>query len=226
MRLCYRYRSALIWQDKTVYYFKDILSGSKVSVGDECGYLGLFPGTTYVSVCRDEVGRYRKYMCQTPRGRKQQHFSDGDGSDDTVQGYRPESMSRSASQHTWPSLAPVNVTVLGQHRQQWSMVTCPTGHVTHAFLACDVSTSCWAEGDAIFSLQPETWALPTSQSCPAPLTMTSLPPSFPCDSDEWRVPFSLVCDHLRDCLDGSDETFCKFTPCSWQSLFQCQSKQV
>ena len=131
-------------------------------------------------------------------------------------------LSPSASQPTFPSLAKLNATVLGG---QWRMVTCPDGHMTHAFLACDVSVSCWAGNDVIFSLHPHTWALPTPQSCSAPLAVTSLPPSFPCPSGEWRVPYSLVCDHRPDCQDGSDETFCLFSTCH-ESHFQCLNKQV
>ena len=197
-----------------------------VPLTDLCGYLGLMPGTTDVEECDYPKPDGRKYMCQIPHRGQHQHFSDGDGSNGAIQGYRPESMSASTRHHSRPSLALVNSTVLGPHSQQWNKVACPAGHMTHTFLACDVSTSCWAEGDTIFSLQPETWALPTSQSCPMPLNVTSSPPSFPCDSAEWRVPYSLVCDHRRDCLDGSDETFCQFTACSWQWQFQCLNKQV
>ena len=220
----YRYRSALIWEDNTVDYTTKTIS-HLYTRHPVCGRLDFKPGIAYIVNCNSITRRYRKYMCQVPHHSKQQNVYDHYGSADTVHGHRPESVSRSTSQHTWPSLATVNSTALGQHRQQWNMVTCPKGHVTHVFLACDMSTSCWAEGDAIFSLHPKTWALPSSQSCPVPLAVTS-PPSFPCDSDEWRVPYSLVCDHRRDCQDGSDETFCKFTACNWQSQFQCLNTQV
>ena len=220
----YRYRSALIWEDNTVDYTTKTISYLNTR-HPVCGRLDFKPGIAYIVNCNSITRRYRKYMCQVPHHPKQQYVYDHYGSADTVHGHRPESVSRSTSQHTWPSLATVNSTALGQHRQHWNMVTCPKGHVTHVFLACDISTSCWTEGDAIFSLHPKTWALPSSQSCPVPLGVTS-PPSFPCDSDEWHVPYSLVCDHRRDCQDGSDETFCKFIACNWQSQFQCLNTQV
>nr|KAG5702607.1 hypothetical protein BaRGS_027993 [Batillaria attramentaria] len=36
------------------------------------------------------------------------------------------------------------------------------------------------------------------------------------------VHYTLVCDHKRDCLDGSDETFCEFRRCPER---RCQNKQ-
>ncbi|KAK7495131.1 hypothetical protein BaRGS_00013541, partial [Batillaria attramentaria] len=60
------------------------------------------------------------------------------------------------------------------------------------------------------------------ENCAAP--MTPLPPSFTCDSQAERVPFSLVCDHQKDCGDGSDEEFCVFPPCE-AGLYQCENKQ-
>ena len=226
VRVSYRYRSALIWEDKTVDYTTGARTGGLVDKQEPvCTSLWRNPGMVSFFKCDFKTVLHRIILCQMPHHPKQQYVYDHDWSGDTVHGHRPESVSRSTSQHTWPSLATVNSTALGQHRQQWNMVTCPKGHVTHVFLACDMSTTCWAEGDAIFSLHPMTWALPSSQSCPVPLGVTS-PPSFPCDSDELRVPYSLVCDHRRDCRDGSDETICKFTPCSWQSQFECLNKQV
>ena len=231
VRVSYRYRSALIWEDKTVDYTTKA-RGHTNEQRPVCTSLWRNPGSVHFFKCTSKTYMHKKFMCQIPHHPKrpphhpkQQYVSHDDGSGDTVHGHRPESVSRSTSQHTWPSLATVNSTALGQHRQQWNMVTCPKGHVTHVFLACDISTTCWAKSDVTFSLHPKTWALPLPQSCPAQLGVTS-PPSFPCDSDEWRVPYSLVCDHRHDCQDSSDEKFCKFTPCSWQSQFQCLNMQV
>ena len=123
-----------------------------------------------------------------------------------------------------PSLAQINVTTVDHNSNRWRPVICPSGHVTHTFLACDVATNCWAEGRVIFSLLPDSWALPTSQSCPA--KMASLPPSFLCQSEEQHVSYTLVCDHRPHCLDGSDEKFCKYLPCQREFQFQCLNKQV
>ena len=121
-----------------------------------------------------------------------------------------------------PSLA--NITTVGHNISRWKPVICRSGHVTHTFLACDVATVCWTEGKVSFSLRPDSWALPTSRSCPAKLTL--LPPSFLCQSEVQHVPYTLVCDHLPHCLDGSDEKFCKYLSCEWEFQFQCLNKQV
>ena len=66
---------------------------------------------------------------------------------------------------------------------------------------------------------------PSPSDCPAPVT--PLPPSYPCSNLVESVPFSLVCDHRKDCTDGSDESFCVHPPCAGQKLLRCgQSAQV
>ena len=142
---------------------------------------------------------------------------------------RTQTSSILSSQHKRPSISNVmvrtklsNMTVGGR----WQPVSCPQGHMTHVLLACDTSAACWAGGDVTFSRHSDSWATPTSQSCPMPLVGPPLPPSFACRSQDQHVVYSLVCDHRRDCLDGSDETFCHFPPCSHLSQFQCHNKQV
>ena len=119
-------------------------------------------------------------------------------------------------------LKPLNTTSTAQ----WRPVTCGGRHLTHVFLACDTLADCWAGGDVTFSRHSDTWASPTSNTCPVPLVGQPLPPSFPCKYWGQRVPYSLVCDHRPDCLDGSDEAFCHFLPCLNLSQFQCYNKQV
>ena len=105
-------------------------------------------------------------------------------------------------------------------------VECPGGHVTHSFLACDVQSACWGDDFVTYHSGGDGWAVPTSSSCRAPLT--SLPPSFECSEESrgQRVPYSMVCDHRPDCVDGSDEDFCVFPECDQNSQFQCNNKQV
>nr|KAG5708968.1 hypothetical protein BaRGS_004607 [Batillaria attramentaria] len=55
------------------------------------------------------------------------------------------------------------------------------------------------------------WGIPDVTSCPA--LLTPLPPVMTCTSAQQHVPYSLVCDHRKDCQDGSDEEFCVFDPC-------------
>ena len=216
MHSCCRYRQAFIWEDKTVNYFSETVRGTyRGAVGVRCAVLGVTLGQ--VSIVRCQASGLVKQsfgndwsVCQTPDRRRDKYS----------QPFLP-----SAAEKTWPTLAKVNTTIIG-NSTQWSPVTCPRGHVTHVFLACDVSTFCGAGRNVTFSLLPELWALPAPQSCQAWLSMTPLPPSFLCRSEEQRVPYSLVCDHRRDCADDSDEKFCTFLPCQWQSQFQCLNKQV
>ena len=96
-------------------------------------------------------------------------------------------------------------------------VKCPDGHVTHAFLACDMQSACWQDRQE--SVESEVWGVPSTASCPAP--MTSLPAMFTCSSGGQRVSYSMVCDHRPQCGDGSDESFCVFPPCSATTPMQC-----
>ena len=227
MRSCFRYRPALIWEDKTVDYLTPLIHlGESEQLRPVCARFHHDPGWADIFACNFKTDDHSMSLCEIPHDRKKLHDHTGARLDLTVSGQRSKSLPQISSQQTWPGLDTVSVMVMGQRKPLLSMVACPSGHVTHSFLACDLSISCWAEGSVTFSLHPESWALPTSQSCPVPQNMTSLSPSFPCRSDERRVPYSLVCDHRRDCLDGSDETFCKLIPCDWKSQFQCLNKQV
>ena len=90
-------------------------------------------------------------------------------------------------------------------------LTCPSGHVTHKFLSCDLQNFCWARH------------LSSTTICESPLS--HVPPNFVCSSEAEQVPYPLVCDHRPDCRDYSDENFCVFPPCSATS-FECGNKQV
>ena len=151
-----------------------------------------------------------KYLCQMPDRRLDEHT---------------QRLSL-ASLQTGPSLAKVNVTVTGQKGYKWWPVFCPDGSVTHMLLACDVETYCWADEEITFNSDADSWAVPTSQSCPVQPVTTSLPPSFQCQSERQHVPYSLVCDHRQHCLDSSDETFCVILSCQQHSQLQCLNKQV
>ena len=192
-------------------YSFDIFRSIRRKRGSKCGRVVVgIPRAITVQQC-SLPEQNKRYLCQVP---------------DTGDSPPSQPLSSSAGQQTWPVLANVSTSMTGQHQQRWRPVVCPKGHVVHAFLACDVASFCWAEGDLTFSLSPDAWALPTSQSCPLPQAMTSLPPSFLCRSQGLHVPYSVVCDHRQDCVDGSDETFCQFLPCQWQTQFPCLKKQV
>ena len=97
-------------------------------------------------------------------------------------------------------------------------VRCPRGHVTHTFLACDAKSSCFSR---TYVNSDETVLF----SCGVQLHPQT--PAFACTDGFERVPYSLVCDYRRDCLDNSDEDFCVFAPCAGDTPSQCaNSKQV
>lgn len=91
-----------------------------------------------------------------------------------------------------------------------SHVLCPDGHVTHAFLACDVTARCWSSG--------------VTSSCLAPVT--PLPPLFACANGVQHVAYNLVCDRLSQCDDQSDEAFCLYKECDVDKPFFCTNGQV
>ena len=105
----------------------------------------------------------------------------------------------------------------------FATVICPRQHVTHAFLACDLSSDCWLEENGGHSARGRV-------KCSAPLR--PLPPSFGCREKGQYVPYTLVCDHRQDCFGGTDEEFCVFSSgnmsdthgaflCLGDSPFQC-----
>ena len=102
----------------------------------------------------------------------------------------------------------------------FNTLSCPKGHLTHDFLACDLSSDCWLEQSAGHSAR-------AGVKCSAPLH--PLPPSFGCREKGQFVPYTLVCDHRPNCFDGSDEDFCVFGTgnvshgllCLGDAPFQC-----
>ena len=206
-----RYRQAWIWEDKTIDYISKKMSLARGNRRPKCGSAMAIPFLVGHVLCGLLIPYFRKYLCQKL---------------DTNHYQFEQLMPLSASKLTLPSLVTANFTTNRHIATQWRKVSCSSGHVTHVFLACDAVTFCGAENGVTVSFQSASWALPTSLSCPALRGMTLIPPSFSCQSKKQYVPYSLVCDHRRDCLDGTDESFCDFRPCLWSSQFQCLNRQV
>ena len=189
-----------------------------------CASFSDYPDLVWLFGCG--MGPTYRSLCQLPLRSRQLHPYVGHSSPAILQTPHTHPSSPSASQQKQPVLLRttrlLNKTVAGQ----WEPVTCHGGHVTHVLLACDTTSACWPDGDVIFSRHSDTWAIPTSESCPIPQVGPLLPPSFACGSGKQRVSYSLVCDHRRDCMDGSDEVFCNFQQCIHHSQFQCRNKQV
>ncbi|XP_025079777.1 uncharacterized protein LOC112555558 [Pomacea canaliculata] len=115
------------------------------------------------------------------------------------------------SMHPAVEAADVHVTQPTSRLSKPGYILCPANHFTHVFLVCDVTSNCWNKTDG------------ATYSCSAPLT--SLPPLFECADIQQSVPYTLVCDHRVDCLDGSDENFCVFPRCDLDSPFQCSGRR-
>ena len=96
------------------------------------------------------------------------------------------------------------------------LMVCPAGHRTHDFLKCDREAYC---------LQKQYKLLKCPVSIKSRNTMHTMDnrqkqrshvftvAMFQCDRVAQTVPYTLVCNGLPDCLDRSDETFCRHLPC-------------
>ena len=97
---------------------------------------------------------------------------------------------------------------------------CPSGHWTHEFLACDVQSACWQQD----SYRP--WSGGKTRGGMTSPCQFPFSEMFTCTSGMVHVPFSLVCDHIQDCSDNSDEHFCVHPSCTETWQFQCYNKAV
>ncbi|KAL8591716.1 hypothetical protein ACOMHN_061808 [Nucella lapillus] len=87
-----------------------------------------------------------------------------------------------------------------------TMVPCRSAHVTRDFLLCDSQSQCDAD---------------SQESCLAESNRVFM---FQCKNEE-LIPYTLVCDHVVHCTDGSDESFCQFRLCP-SGVFQCNNPML
>ena len=189
-----------MWTDGTVAYFMRLLHNTDA----RCTVFRVGHPQAYVesNMYCDSKTSHADFLCELP----------GSLMGPQLQGKTSERVQNTVhlpppTNHTWP--LPV--------------VTCPDGHVTLTTWACDVDSACWLSSEGV--VESEVWDVPTKMSCRAPLV--SLPAMMACDNRVQHVPYSLLCDHQQQCDDGSDESFCRFTPCSKHRLSKCgHSSQV
>ena len=105
------------------------------------------------------------------------------------------------------------------------LVRCPSDHLMHLSLACDIGSDCFATNTWEAYDKVRYHHIPKRSYCPAPVDL--LPPLFQCQDNLLHVPYSLVCDYLQDCPDNSDERFCDFGSSGFTISFRCgTTKQV
>ena len=132
------------------------------------------------------------------------------------------------SENSAPSL-PVNFPKLNESfdalpQSHPSLVMCPARHMVHAFLACDAQSSCGVN-QSLGRCQVVTMdssmnhtdnrhgrtllgETRDTESKPDGNTLMSVY-MFQCLGYGGTIPYTLVCDFREDCVDRSDETFCR-----------------
>ena len=98
-----------------------------------------------------------------------------------------------------------------------TLVICPEGHVTHAFLSCDPKSRC---GQTRCHFLKGTNTI--SDVISAAQRSVGTVAMYSCSSVNTEVSYSLLCDFRQDCADNSDESFCHHPDCT---EFTCTSGQ-
>ena len=113
------------------------------------------------------------------------------------------------------SPGPKSPVTFQQTRQ--TLVICPEGHVTHAFLSCDWKSRC---GQTVcYFVTKTSYILEASSADHLAAATVAL---YSCSSGNTDVSYSLLCDFRQDCADNSDESFCYHPPCTG---FTCTNGQ-
>ena len=197
------YRNRQLWADGTIPYGVHV--HKSVSRQPWCGFMENLYGQSVYRVSEMSTLPVHLYACSANALSSMYHLCEF-----------PTTQNGTESRH---SESVVTISAPRQNDVVPSWVSCPTGHLTHTFLACLVHSACWAGDDVTYGSARDFWDIPSYTTCPAPLSL--LPPSYACASRGDRVPYTFVCDHLRDCSDNSDESFCQHQPCGGTSPLQC-----
>ena len=96
------------------------------------------------------------------------------------------------------------------------LTVCPAGHRTHDFLKCDREADC-LEKQYELTKCPITTSykntVHTKDGRGAQRSQVVTVAMFRCDLVRQTLPYTLVCNFLPDCIDSSDETFCRHAQC-------------
>ena len=117
---------------------------------------------------------------------------------------------------------PVDVSVDQQpqinfQQTRQALVSCPEGHVTHAFLSCDRKSQC-GQTECHFMKETRNLRKVISATQPSGETVSM----YSCANSDAEVSHSLLCDFRQDCVDNSDESFCHHPACE---EFSCTNGQ-
>ena len=82
------------------------------------------------------------------------------------------------------------------------LAVCPNGYLTHDFLKCDLQAACYVKR---FELSCPLGNTAVQEQGPGKEHVRM----FVCDILIHTVPYTLVCNFVSDCSDGSDEKFCQ-----------------
>ena len=88
------------------------------------------------------------------------------------------------------------------------LVQCSSGHSIELFVSCEPRSEC----------APVSESTATSSRCPSTL--------FACETSRDHVSYTMVCNKRRDCLDGSDETFCAYESDDSLTYAICDTRKV
>ena len=123
-------------------------------------------------------------------------------------GYRPYSVCEFTAGGDEPVVIKLPSVTFPSDRQRQELTGCQNDEVAHVFLSCFPHKTCHESYVPACSLRTDGGA-------------TTIP-AFTCDDAETQVSYTLLCDSRHDCLDNSDESFCRHPHCD---AFACSNGQ-
>ena len=196
------YRQSLRWVDGTIFYIANLLIYSRDSTIYEplCVGVAVYNQIRTISLRECWYAWCDGFLCER----------------------------KIKSENSVPSL-PVNFPKLNESfdalpQSHPSLVMCPARHMVHAFLACDAQSSCGVNQSPgrceVLTIdsrlkhkdnrhgRTQQGQTNDTESQPVHETVVSVD-MFQCHEFGGTIPYTLVCDFREDCVDRSDETFCR-----------------